>query len=173
MIERKKYLELLMARNEHYPVVALLGPRQIGKTTLAQQFMAGRAARYFDLESAATQDLMRQPAAVLEPLTGLVVIDEAQRMPELFPLLRVWADRRPLPARFLILGSVSPWLMKGVTESLAGAGVVRGCGRAGAGGGRRGAASAAVVAGRFSRAVSGRDGRSGAAVAGGHGAHGD
>lgn len=120
MIERKKYLELLMARNEHYPVVALLGPRQIGKTTLAQQFMAGRAARYFDLESAATQDLMRQPAAVLEPLTGLVVIDEAQRMPELFPLLRVWADRRPLPARFLILGSVSPWLMKGVTESLAG-----------------------------------------------------
>lgn len=120
MIERKKYLELLATRIEHYPVVALLGPRQIGKTTLAQQFMAGRGARYFDLESAATQDLMRQPAAVLEPLTGLVVIDEAQRMPELFPLLRVWADRRPLPARFLILGSVSPWLMKGVTESLAG-----------------------------------------------------
>lgn len=120
MIDRKKYLEVIAERIEHNPVVALLGPRQIGKTTLARQFTAGRPARYFDLESAATQDLLRQPAAVLEPLTGLVVIDEVQRMPELFPLLRVWSDRRPLPARFLILGSVSPWLMKGVTESLAG-----------------------------------------------------
>lgn len=59
MVERTRYWEMLATRIEHYPVVALLGPRQIGKTTLAQQFMAGRAARYFDLESAATQDLMR------------------------------------------------------------------------------------------------------------------
>jgi predicted AAA+ superfamily ATPase len=120
VIERKKYLDSIAARIEHNPVVALLGPRQVGKTTLAKQFTESRQARYFDLESAATQDVLRQPAAVLEPLTGLVVIDEVQRMPELFPLLRVWSDRRPLPARFLVLGSVSPWLMKGVTESLAG-----------------------------------------------------
>ena len=120
MIERKKYLGLIATRIENYPIVALLGPRQIGKTTLARQFMVGRTARYFDLESAATQDLLRHPSAILEPLTDLVVIDEAQRLPDLFPLLRVLADRRPLPARFLILGSVSPWLMRGVTESLAG-----------------------------------------------------
>lgn len=120
MIKRNKYLELLAKRIEFNPVVALLGPRQIGKTTLARQFTADSPARYFDLESPAMQDLLREPAAVLEPLTGLVVIDEVQRMPELFPMLRVWADRRPLTARFMILGSVSPWLMKGVTESLAG-----------------------------------------------------
>ena len=120
VIERNEYLRRITSRMEDYPVVALLGARQVGKTTLARQFMAGRSARYFDLESAAAQDVLRHPAAVIEPLQGLVVIDEAQRMPELFPLLRVWADRRPLPARFLVLGSVSPWVLRGVTESLAG-----------------------------------------------------
>lgn len=63
MIERKQYPELLATRIEHNPVVAWLGPRQIGKTTLAQQFITGRGARYFDLESPATQDLVREPAA--------------------------------------------------------------------------------------------------------------
>ena len=64
----------------------------------ARLFTVGRAARYFDLESPATRDVLRQPSSVLESLTGLVVIDEVQRMPELFRLLRIWSDRRPLPA---------------------------------------------------------------------------
>lgn len=120
MIERRGYLDRIVRRLETNPVVALLGARQVGKTTLARQVIAGQPARYFDLESAATLDLLRHPAAILEPLEGLVVLDEVQRAPELFPLLRVWSDRRPLPARFLILGSASPWLMRGITESLAG-----------------------------------------------------
>ncbi len=120
MIERRRFLEQIEQRLGWSRVVALLGARQVGKTTLARQFIAGREAHYFDLESPATQELMREPATRLEPLTGLVVLDEAQRIPQLFPLLRVLADRRPLPARFLILGSASPWLMKGITESLAG-----------------------------------------------------
>ncbi|MCX6904896.1 MAG: ATP-binding protein [Verrucomicrobia bacterium] len=120
MIERRRFLEQIEERLGWAPVVALLGARQVGKTTLARQFVAGREAHYFDLESPATQELMQEPATRLERLTGLVVLDEAQRIPKLFPLLRVLADRRPLPARFLILGSASPWLMKGITESLAG-----------------------------------------------------
>jgi predicted AAA+ superfamily ATPase len=120
VIERRGYLDRIVRRLETNPVVALLGARQVGKTTLARQVIAGQPARYFDLESAATLDLLRHPAAILEPLEGLVVLDEVQRAPELFPLLRVWSDRRPLPARFLILGSASPWLMRGITESLAG-----------------------------------------------------
>ena len=120
MIERRNFLEQIEQRLGWSPVVALLGARQVGKTTLARQFVAGREAHYFDLESPATQALMQEPATRLAPLKGLVVLDEAQRLPQLFPLLRVLADRRPLPARFLILGSASPWLMKGITESLAG-----------------------------------------------------
>jgi predicted AAA+ superfamily ATPase len=106
MIERPRFLDQIEQRLGWSPVVALLGARQVGKTTLARQFIAGREAHYFDLESPATQELMQEPATRLESLTGLV--------------LRVLADRRPLPARFLILGSASPWLMKGITESLAG-----------------------------------------------------
>ena len=120
MIKRRKFLEQIEQRLGWSRVVALLGARQVGKTTLARQFVVGREAHYFDLESPATQELMQEPATRLEPLTGLVVLDEAQRIPQLFPLLRVLADRRPLPVRFLILGSASPWLMKGITESLAG-----------------------------------------------------
>lgn len=120
MIERRKFLEQIEQRLGWSPVVALLGARQVGKTTLARQFVSGREAHFFDLESPATQELMQEPKTRLEPLKGLVVLDEAQRITQLFPLLRVLADRRPLPARFLILGSASPWLMKGITESLAG-----------------------------------------------------
>ena len=121
VIERRKFLDQIEQRLGWSPVVALLGARQVGKTTLARQFVAGREnVHYFDLESPATQELMREPATRLEPLTGLVVLDEVQRIPQLFPLLRVLADRHPTPAKFLILGSASPWLMKGITESLAG-----------------------------------------------------
>ena len=101
-------------------VVALLGPRQCGKTTLARQFVPARSLNYFDLEEPASMARLAEPDTALRPLKGLVVIDEIQRRPELFPLLRVLADRKPLPARFLILGSASPALLRHSSETLAG-----------------------------------------------------
>ena len=100
-------------------MTALLGPRQCGKTTLARAFAAGSQS-YFDLEDPVDLARLEAPRQTLGKLTGLVVIDEIQRQPELFPLLRVLADRPDTPARFLILGSASPDLVKGVSESLAG-----------------------------------------------------
>ena len=107
-------------RVKHNPVVALLGPRQSGKTTLAKEYAEGKDCEFLDLETLGGLDRLKEPAAALEPLRGLVVIDEVQRKPEIFQLLRVLADRRPLPARFLILGSASPGIVRGVSESLAG-----------------------------------------------------
>ncbi len=104
---------------EHFRVTALLGPRQCGKTTLARTFDVHRE-NYFDLEDPLDQARLQNPRDVLGNLTGLVIIDEFQRQPDLFPILRVLADRKETPARFLILGSASPQLMKGASESLAG-----------------------------------------------------
>ena len=101
-------------------VVALLGPRQCGKTTLAREFLPPRSPGYFDLEDPAGLARLSEPMTALEPLRGLVVIDEVQRRPDLFPVLRVLADRRPLPARFLVLGSASPDLLRQSSETLAG-----------------------------------------------------
>lgn len=101
------------------PAVALLGPRQCGKTTIARG-LAGRGASYFDLEDPSDAVRLERPATALAPLKGLVVIDEVQRAPELFPVLRVLADRKPSPARFLLLGSASPDVVRGASESLAG-----------------------------------------------------
>jgi len=101
-------------------VVALIGPRQCGKTTLAREFVSPSSVNYFDLEDPLSQASLDQPMTTLQDLTGLVVIDEIQRRPELFPVLRVLADRTPLPARFLILGSASPALLRQSSESLAG-----------------------------------------------------
>lgn len=98
----------------------LLGPRQCGKTTLARWIHGARRGSYFDLEDPRTPLRPEIAAEVLAPLRGLVVIDEIQRQPRLFELIRVLADRRPLPARFLILGSASPDLVRGASESLAG-----------------------------------------------------
>jgi len=103
------------------PVVGLLGPRQVGKTTLARDVTAGmREVSYLDLED--SEDLLRleNPRLALEPLHGVVVIDEVQRRPELFPLLRILADRPECPARFLVLGSASPELLRQSSETLAG-----------------------------------------------------
>lgn len=100
--------------------VALLGPRQCGKTTLAREFVSAQSANYFDLEDPASLAQLEEPMTVLKNLKGIVVIDEIQRRPGLFPILRVLCDRRPLPARFLILGSASPALLKQSSESLAG-----------------------------------------------------
>jgi predicted AAA+ superfamily ATPase len=103
---------------ERAPIVALLGARQCGKSTLARA-LAPTAT--FDLESSIDRGaLATAPETVLGGLRGLVVIDEVQTMPELLPILRVLADRPGPPARFLLLGSASPDLMRGTSESLAG-----------------------------------------------------
>jgi predicted AAA+ superfamily ATPase len=101
-------------------VVALIGPRQCGKTTLAQQLLDADSPNYFDLEDPSIIPRLDEPLTALRDLKGLVVIDEVQRKPDLFTVLRVLADRKPLPARFLILGSASPELLRQSSESLAG-----------------------------------------------------
>lgn len=100
------------------PVAVLYGPRQCGKTTLARQ-IAG-SGEYFDLEDPVSQRQLAEPMLALGELRGLVVIDEVQRQPELFPVLRVLADRKPRRASFLILGSASPDLLRQSSETLAG-----------------------------------------------------
>jgi len=105
---------------EHSPGVALLGPRQCGKTTLARQIALEKGAKVFDLENPDDAAALENPMLALESLRGLVVLDEVQRRPELFPILRVLMDRPGAPAKFLLLGSASPFLVHGVTESLAG-----------------------------------------------------
>lgn len=101
--------------------VALLGPRQCGKTTLARDIASGRSdVAYFDLENPTDIARLSDPMLALEPLRGLVVLDEIQRRPDLMPLLRVLLDRAPLPSRFLLLGSASPDIIRGTSESLAG-----------------------------------------------------
>ena len=104
------------------PVVAILGARQVGKTTLARKLAARRKGRsiFFDLERPEDLQALADPFVALEPLQGLVVLDEIQRRPDLFQALRVLADRRPAQARFLVLGSASPELLRQSSESLAG-----------------------------------------------------
>lgn len=120
MIDRHSDLRLVRAALKRSRVVALLGPRQSGKTTLARQFVPAESLNYFDLEDPQSLARLTEPDTALRPLKGLVVIDEIQRRSDLFPLLRVLADRQPLPARFLILGSASPDLLKQSSETLAG-----------------------------------------------------
>ncbi|MGL5020228.1 MAG: ATP-binding protein [Luteolibacter sp.] len=120
MIQRdevKTKIETALRRSR---VTALLGPRQCGKTTLAREFVPADSVNYFDLEDPESLARLDQPKLALESLTGLVVIDEIQRKPELFPLLRVLADRQPNPAKFLVLGSATPELLRQSSESLAG-----------------------------------------------------
>src|SRR5512139_2557097 len=120
MIDRPAYLNQLTRAVKRSPVTALVGPRQCGKTTLARLFAKGRTAAFFDLESQVDLSRLQNPQLVLDSLRGLVVIDEIQAKLELFPLLRVLADRPKNTTRFLILGSASPDLIKNVSETLAG-----------------------------------------------------
>jgi predicted AAA+ superfamily ATPase len=122
MLLRTAHLTRLEKRLADFPVVALLGPRQSGKTTLARQLAAqrGGSVHHFDLEDPDDQARLTDAAFVLRPLTGLVVLDEIQLRPDLFPLLRVLADRAEQPARFLLLGSAAPELVRHAAESLAG-----------------------------------------------------
>jgi predicted AAA+ superfamily ATPase len=120
VIDRKTDLQMVRTALKRSRVAALLGPRQCGKTTLARQLVPADSLNYFDLEEAQSLARLAEPDTTLRPLKGLVVIDEIQRRPDLFPLLRVLADRQPLPARFLILGSASPELLRQSSETLAG-----------------------------------------------------
>lgn len=120
MIRRKALAAALRTALERSPVVVLTGPRQSGKTTLARELLHEDSPNYFDLENPISLALLQEPLTALEPLRGLVVIDEVQRRPDLFPVLRVLSDRRRRPARFLILGSASGELLRQSSESLAG-----------------------------------------------------
>ncbi len=102
------------------PIVTILGPRQCGKTTLASRIIRPTPSHYFDLENPVDEVRLAEPMTALERLRGLVIIDEVQRAPALFPVLRVLADRVPQAARFLLLGSASPELVRASSESLAG-----------------------------------------------------
>ena len=104
-----------------HPAVALVGPRQCGKTTLARMICAAESrVTSFDLEAARSRRQLETPEQTLGPLEGLVVIDEIQRQPELFETLRVLVDRPGTTTRFLLLGSASPTLARGASETLAG-----------------------------------------------------
>lgn len=122
MIDRRRHLDRIGWLFRTFPVVAILGARQVGKTTLARAFgeTSGGPVTHFDLERAADLALLADPELVLAPLQGLVILDEIQRRPELFPVLRVLVDRPESDTRFLVLGSASPDLLRQSSESLAG-----------------------------------------------------
>ena len=120
MIDRPGYFRQMSTALARSPVTALLGPRQCGKTTLARQFAELHSATYLDLESEPDVRRLTNPELALRELNGLVVLDEIQRMPALFSVLRVLVDRPDSKSTFLILGSASPDVVRGVSESLAG-----------------------------------------------------
>jgi len=120
MLKRTQLLSKIERALKRNRVVVLLGPRQCGKTTMARELVDIASPNYFDLEDPVSLTRLDAPMTAMQSLNGLVVIDEVQRRPDLFPILRVLADRNPLPARFLILGSASPLLLKQSSESLAG-----------------------------------------------------
>ena len=120
MIPRPNALKRITGVFSVHPIAALLGPRQCGKTTLAKMIAEHEPCTYFDLENPVDVRRLDAPLRALEELSGLVVIDEVQRRPDLFELLRVLVDRSQNSARFLLLGSASPHLVKGASESLAG-----------------------------------------------------
>jgi uncharacterized protein len=120
MIHRDSLLDALNRALARSRVVVLVGPRQCGKTTLAHELLDEESVNYFDLEDPASLARLDEPMTALRPLRGLVVVDEVQRRPDLYPVLRVLADRSDVPARFLILGSASGDLLRQTSESLAG-----------------------------------------------------
>ena len=123
MIERTRHVQDILDSFKDFPVVGVIGPRQVGKTTLAHQLARdySEPARHFDLERGADLDrLEADPEFVLAEQRGLIVLDEVQRLPGIYTTLRVLADRRQEPNKFLVLGSASPTLLQQTSESLAG-----------------------------------------------------
>ena len=122
-MQRTAFLQRIRTCFQSHPMVGILGPRQCGKTTLARDYietLTDERVHYFDLEDPEHLSRLSDPRLALGPLEGLIVIDEIQRLPELFPLLRVLIDRRPLKQAYLILGSASRDLLRQTSESLAG-----------------------------------------------------
>jgi len=124
-IQRQQHVGAIGSLLQQFPVVGILGARQVGKTTLAKQIAAvttpdATPVHRFDLEDPDDLARLDEPRLALSGLQGLVILDEIQLRPELFPVLRVLADRAPLPARFLVLGSASPHLLRQGSETLAG-----------------------------------------------------
>ena len=122
MIRRKYEIETLTKLIKRHPVVGIVGARQVGKTTLARE-IADRIQgelHYFDLEKPEDLARLSDPMLGLKDLNGLIVIDEVQRLRDLFPIIRVLVDRPRSPSRFFILGSASPELLRQSSESLAG-----------------------------------------------------
>ena len=120
-VSRPNLSQQVLRGLKRVPAVVLLGPRQCGKTSLARWISAQQGgSTYFDLENPADLQALSEPMTTLGALRGLVVIDEVQRRPELFPVLRVLLDRRPVRSRFLILGRAAPELLLQASESLAG-----------------------------------------------------
>ncbi len=122
MIERREELQTLHKLLSRYPVVGIIGARQVGKTTLARTYIAKARGpvTYFDLENPEDEARLADPMLALKDLRGLVVIDEIQRQPHLFPVLRVLVDRPQIKTRYLVLGSASPALLRQGAETLAG-----------------------------------------------------
>ncbi len=122
MVERKQELETLRRLLQRYPVVGIVGARQVGKTTLARLLAAQTkgTVSYFDLENPEDMARLGDPMLSLKGLKGLVVIDEIQRFSDLFLVLRVLVDRPKSASRFLVLGSASPALLRQASETLAG-----------------------------------------------------
>jgi predicted AAA+ superfamily ATPase len=122
MIPRVKHIERVIELLEEFPVVTILGARQVGKSTLARQLISETDNRHswFDLEDSTDLARLAEPKLALERLEGLVVLDEVQRAPNLFEVIRTLVDRPSNPARFLVLGSASPDLLKQSSETLAG-----------------------------------------------------
>jgi len=120
MLQRTALESAVRAALARSPAVALVGPRQVGKTTLARALLGWDSPNWFDLEDPQVESQLAAPMVALKDLRGLVVIDEVQHAPDLFKVLRVLIDRPGNPARFLLLGSASPALLRQSSESLAG-----------------------------------------------------
>ena len=120
MLDRSAIFEAIDSALGRAPVTVLTGPHQCSKTTLARQFVDPDSVNYFDLESPPDLARLDEPMTALTPLWGRIAIDEVQLRPDLFPMLRVLADRAGAPAQFLVLGSASGDLLRQESESLAG-----------------------------------------------------